>query len=120
MQLKVLGELALEGSTFARYKPLLLLAYLAVEGPKSRAHLAEFIWAGAADARDSLSTTLRRLRSVGPDLVGETGNHLHSAVACDAVSLLQAAASGDDEATARLYTGPFLGDASLKMSVELE
>lgn len=120
MQLKVLGALALEGSTFARYKPLLLLAYLAMEGPKSRSHLAEFIWAGAADPRDSLSTTLRRLRSIGPELVGESGNQLHSGVACDAVNLLQAAAGGDDETTARLYKGPFLGDASLKMSVELE
>lgn len=91
LQLKALGELALEGSAFARSKPLLLLAYLAVEGPRSRAHLAELIWAGAADPRDSLSTTLRRLRKVGPELIEESGSQLGSAVACDAVTLLRAA-----------------------------
>jgi hypothetical protein len=41
MRLVMLGGLALEPSTFTRPKPLLLLAYLSLEGPRSRRDIAE-------------------------------------------------------------------------------
>jgi hypothetical protein len=40
MKLLMLGKLKLEPSTFTRPKPLLLLAYLSLEGPRSRRDLA--------------------------------------------------------------------------------
>ena len=47
MLLRTLGGLALEGTGFHRPKPLLLLAYLALEGPKLRRYLAEVFFMDA-------------------------------------------------------------------------
>ena len=58
MRLRTLGELSLEGVTFKRAKPLLLLSYLAVEGTKERWLLRELFWRGATNAQRSLSTAL--------------------------------------------------------------
>jgi hypothetical protein len=44
LQLKALGGLRLEGTSFARPTPLLLLAYLSLEGLQQRRHLAELFW----------------------------------------------------------------------------
>src|SRR5690606_16722729 len=44
MELRTLGGLGLAGAGFARVKPLLLLAYLALEGPKERRFLADLLW----------------------------------------------------------------------------
>ncbi len=49
MLLRTLGGLKLEGSDFTRPKPLLLLAYLALEGPKERRFLSELSWTGVTD-----------------------------------------------------------------------
>jgi hypothetical protein len=70
MQLRTLGELTLEGAAFKRAKPLLLLAYLAVEGAKERWFLKELFWRDAKNPQSSLSTALAHLRKAGPGIVG--------------------------------------------------
>src|SRR5690606_41914809 len=63
MELRTLGGLGLAGAGFARVKPLLLLAYLALEGPKERRFLADLLWPRAANPRHSLSVALSQLRT---------------------------------------------------------
>lgn len=67
MRLRTLGGLELSGSNFRKgaIKPLLLLAYLALEGPKPRRYLAELIWPEAADPMNSLKVVLHKLRGLG-------------------------------------------------------
>lgn len=65
MRLPTLGGLRLEGGSFSRSKPLLPLAYLALEGAKERRFLAELFWLGAANPRRSLNTALHQLRNRG-------------------------------------------------------
>jgi hypothetical protein len=55
MRLQTLGALQLEGGQLRRPKPLLLLAYLALEGRQARGHLAELFWPEATDRRNRLS-----------------------------------------------------------------
>lgn len=121
MLLKTLGGLELEGSGFARPKPLLLLAYLALEGAKSRRELAELFWREAASPRDSLSTALRRLNAVEPELVVADGPRLSTGVICDAKQLLLALESADElEKALGLYEGAFLAGLDLSLGEELE
>ena len=69
MNLKTLGGLALEGSDFKRPKPLLLLSYLALEGPKERRFLSELFWPNTTDSLNSLSKALYRLRQGIPGII---------------------------------------------------
>ncbi len=66
MLLRTLGGLGLVGCDFHQGKPLLVLCYLTVEGPKPRRFLAEFFWPGTADPLNTLSVTLGRLRRACP------------------------------------------------------
>ena len=61
MFLGTLGRLRLEGTSLTRPKPLLLLAYLALEGPTPRTRLCRLFFDDAANPPDALGTTLRRL-----------------------------------------------------------
>lgn len=64
MQFWTLGRLALTGVPgpgFSRPKALLLLVYLALEGPRDRVHLSILFFGQARDPLGSLCTTLRRL-----------------------------------------------------------
>ena len=54
MLLRTLGGLQLEGTEFQRPKPLLLLAYLALEGPQERGYLAELFFQGSSNGRHKL------------------------------------------------------------------
>lgn len=119
MRLVTLGRLALERSTFSRPKPLLLLAYLALQGPQPRRLLADIFWVGARSPADSLSTTLRRLKKeIGPALVVE-GHQVGTRVKCDAHEFLARVGTGDDTAV-ELYAGSFLAGLALPLGVELE
>jgi predicted ATPase len=108
MLLRTLGGLKLEGATFTRPKPLLLLAYLALEGPKERRFLAELFWLGATDPLNRLSTALARLRKVAPQLVGADETRVWTEIETDAQQLLSAVEGGEDEKVLSLYAGPFL------------
>ncbi|UCH24784.1 MAG: hypothetical protein JSV66_05455, partial [Trueperaceae bacterium] len=66
MRLRTLGRLELEDSGLNRPKPLLLLCYLALEGPQERRHLAELFWPTSTNALKSLSMALTRLRQGAP------------------------------------------------------
>jgi predicted ATPase len=108
MLLQTLGGLALEGSSFRRPKPLLLLAYLALEGPKDRRYLSELFWPAAAEPMTSLRMALSQLRRGIPEAIKIEGSRLEALVETDATRLLLNLEQSDlAEATAR-YRGPFL------------
>ncbi len=121
MRLKTLGGLALEPGDFSRPKPLLLLAYLAVEGAKEKRHLHELFWPEAANPANSLRVVSKLIRDFGPDLLRGDERTLSSAVESDIAALQTALANGDAEQAALLYGGSFLAEFSLPdWGVELE
>lgn len=120
MRLRTLGGLSLEGSAFARPKPLLLLAYLALEGPASRRRLAELFWPQARNPRKSLSVALVRLRQGAPGSVDADVQLVWTHVDADAVSFLQRLERQRFADALELYRGPFLRDAETGAGVELE
>ena len=69
MLLRTLGELRLEGSDFSRPKPLLLLAYLALEGPKPRRYLAELFYMDTKDPYNGLAQAVKLLRKRAPGAI---------------------------------------------------
>lgn len=119
VQLLTLGDLRVTGTTLTRAKPLLLLAYLVLQGGAARSHLAGLFFPDVRDARDSLSTALGKLRRAGIP-VEATGDHLTCSLACDAARLREAALQGQHDEVCRLYTGAFLGDLELDWGEELE
>jgi predicted ATPase len=121
LRLRTLGRLELEGADLSRPKPLLLLAYLALEGRQSRRHLAELFFAGTAHPLQSLSVTLSRLRSVLGGGLTSDDLRVTAALRVDASDLV-AALDADDLLTAeRLYRGPFLEGVPLDgLGVEVE
>ena len=121
MRLKTLGELSLEGSDFKQGRPLLLLAYLCLEGTQERRHIAKLFWPRSSNATRNLTTVLSRLKKVDDALVIAKGHKLHSKLACDANALLQACEQQDDATVIELYRERFLEGFYLKdMGEELE
>ncbi|MFZ8813612.1 MAG: tetratricopeptide repeat protein [Thermus aquaticus] len=116
--LRTLGGLRLEGASFSKKKPLLLAAYLALEGPKSRRHLQELFWPRAEDQKNSLSVALSQLKRAGVAIVGN--EVLEARVACDALLLKEALAQGRLDEARALYRGRFLEGADEDLSEELE
>ena len=108
MRLLTLGGLTLENSTFKRAKPLLLLAYLALEGAKERRFLRELLWRDAKDSHNSLGTALARLRGSGAGVVGSDEIRAWCETQCDATQLLTAVDEDDNQRVVELYRGPFL------------
>ena len=115
--LRVLGGLELEGHPFHRPKPLLLLAYLALEGPKARRHLAELFWPEAQDPLNSLSVALTQLKPLG---VVEGGEVLRTGISTDLQALRLALNEGRLGEVRRLYRGTFLEGVELPLGEELE
>ena len=70
LHLRTLGDLALEGANFTRPKSLLLLTFLALEGPQDRRYLAELFYPGAQRPLGGLSSGLARLRGGAAGVVG--------------------------------------------------
>lgn len=121
MRLRTLGGLALEGSSFSRRVPLLLLAYLALEGPHERGLLSELFWPVAEDPRRALRVAVSRLRASAPGCVESERDWLRFGVACDAVELQRQLEQGAVESALRVYEGPFLPDLRLDSArAELE
>lgn len=121
MKLTTLGDLRLEASESAPGpKPLLLLAYLALEGPRERRHLAELFWPQAADPLNSLSAALKQLRRL-PDAVAADSRRAWTQVTCDAAEFLAACHDGRHDAALALYGGSFVSGVALSnWGVELE
>ena len=108
MRLKTLGGLALEGSDFKRPKPLLLLAYLSLEGAKDRRHVAELFWPEATNPMASLRTALAQLRRNIPEIVKGDESRLSAKVPCDARELLESLDRGELDTLCKRYSRPFL------------
>lgn len=121
MRLRTLGGVCLDGTDFARPKPLLLLAYLALEGPKHRRALAELFWGGASDPMSSLRVALSQVRKGAPGALVEEGERVAAGVACDAAELLVELDAGEIVDPLARYPGPFLDGLHLPdTGVELE
>ncbi len=116
--LHTLGGLRLEGSSFSRAKPLLLLAYLALEGPKPRRFLAELFWPEAADPMNSLAVALSKLRKLGAVYGDESRAWVD--LECDALALQDALRAGRWAEGVGLYRGPFAEGISEALGAELE
>ncbi len=121
MALRALGGLSLPGVRFSRPKPLLLLTYLALQGPQYRRYLGELFWPHAADARHSLSMALSQLRAAAPELIHSHETRIWTEVECDAVLLLEAATNHEWQRVTELHRGPFLAGVDIDDdNVELE
>ena len=121
MRLQTLGGLRLENSDFGRPKPLLLLAYLAVEGAKDRRHLAELFWPEASEPATSLRVALGQIRKGEAGVLHDDGQRVSLALESDVSSLLGAIREQHLERVPALYAGGFLEGFSLPdWSVELE
>jgi predicted ATPase len=121
MRLRTLGGLALEGASFTRPKPLLLLAYLAVEGAQERQHLAELFWPRAKDGPKSLTVALSQLRSGAPGAVMADFERVWTTLPCDAVDLLDGFRRGERASALEHGHDAFLEGVRLPpVGVELE
>lgn len=118
--LRTLGGLALDGHDAVQPRPLLLLAYLAVEGRSERGDLARRFWPDAADPRNRLSGALSHLRRVGVDAIDADPARVATTVAFDGAQLERAVREGRFDEAARLYAGPFLAGLPPEPGVELE
>ncbi len=106
-QLKALGGLKLEPVPFSQPKPLLLLAYLALEGAQQRRHLAELFWQ-EGNRMKSLSMTLTRLRQGAEGVVAADEKRAWTTSKSDAGELLEALDKSQWRRAYELYSGAFL------------
>ena len=120
MYLRTLGGLELTESGLRRgaFKPLLLLAYLALEGPKPRRFLAELFWLEAADPLNSLKVVLHRLRQI--EAVYADDERAWTTLECDASELREHLRAGRPGEALALYRGAFLEGAEKDLGEELE
>ncbi len=121
MRLKSLGGLSLEPGEFSRPKPLLLLAYLTVEGAKEKRHLYELFWPDATNPANSLRVVSKLLKDLNSDLLSGDERTVGTQIESDIASLQTALANQDTERVAELHQGGFLAEFSLPdWGVELE
>ena len=118
--LHTLGEFKLAGRPLRRPKPLLLLAYLALEGSTSRRTLAELFFGEAKDPRDSLSSALKHLREHLPNDLTLTSEMVSTSVLCDAKELIRLLDEDRLTEAVALYQGPFVPNLDLPLGEELE
>jgi predicted ATPase/Tfp pilus assembly protein PilF len=121
VRLTTLGGLTLEGSDFTRPKPLLLLCYLALEGPQERRFLAELFWPTAADHMKSLTVALAQLRGGAEGAIEADQQRVSTPLASDAGELLALLEQRRADAAIERYRGAFLEGFYLKgVGEELE
>jgi hypothetical protein len=121
LRLNLLGGLNLESEGFHRPKPLLLLAYLALEGRKEKRHVQELFWSDAANPAGSLRTAMNQLRQVSSDLILSDEHMVWTTVENDLTVLQSAISERDAPKIEALYHGEFLRGFSLPdWSAELE
>ncbi len=120
MLLRTLGSPSLEGTDLKRPKLLTLLAYLALEGPAQRGHLADLFYLHTQDPRDSLATALRNLRRDAQGTIDTDGDHVSTRVPCDANSLIEMLEAGRHQQAVDTYRGRFLEGLNLNLGEELE
>ncbi len=113
MYLKTLGKLELEETSFTRQKPLVLMAYLALEGSKDRRSVAELFWISASDSLNSLSRALSQLRKGAGGSVEADEQRVWTSVTNDIDEFQKFIKAKNYEAAIRLYDGAFLQGAHL-------
>lgn len=106
--LTTFGGLGVAGSGFRRRKPLLVLAFLAIEGRQSRRHLAELFWPGSDKGLRSLATTLTRLRTGLSDAIRSDDDWVWATLECDAERFTEHLRRGETSEAKTLYGGAFL------------
>jgi predicted ATPase/Tfp pilus assembly protein PilF len=105
-KLYTLSGLRLEHTNFTRPKPLLLLAYLCIEGKKDKRFLAELFWPGASNHLNSLAKALSQLRQVG--VIDNDDTHAWATISSDVNEFLDALEARDLGAVITLYQDSFL------------
>ncbi len=115
--LQTLGELRLNNSGFRREKPLLLLAYLSLEGAKPRRFLADLFWGDAKDPLNSLSVAASKLRAL--KVLEADDRRAWTTLQCDAEQLRGHLRERQFEAVSDYY-GPFLDGLTEPVGAELE
>lgn len=117
--LLTLGQLKLSSSVFKQDKPLLLVAYLSLEGPRPRKFMAELFWPGATNPMNSLAVALKKLREAG---IAEADTvRVWATLECDAQTLREHLRSGRWGEAVALYAGSFAdGVATEEIGEELE
>ncbi|WP_064014100.1 tetratricopeptide repeat protein [Deinococcus puniceus] len=121
MRLRTLGGVSIEGGKYGREKPLLVLAYLALEGPQPRRHLAELFWPSAEGPQqlNNLNQHLIRLRPLG-HVVHEDGQLLRTDLTCDAREFQDHVCAGRQADALNAYSGAFLTGLKTELGEELE
>jgi hypothetical protein len=104
----MLGGLALEPSTFTRPKPLLLLAYLSLEGPRSRRDIAELFWQDTKDPMQGLRMALLQLNKEVPEAVQTDEKKVWTELPSDLAELETQLEAGKPDEALTLYQGPFI------------
>jgi DNA-binding SARP family transcriptional activator len=121
MRIRALGGLELEGSRITRPKPLLLLTYLALEGPKARRDIAELFWPKSDGRLRTLTVTLGRLRAGALGCIAADGKRVWAEVDSDVAQFVDALDRNDLDGALALYRGPFVeGFRPAAEAVELE
>ena len=122
MKLVTLGKLGLQGSSFKRKKPLLLLTYLSLEGEQTRDYLSELFWQGGSSRQrhNNLSRTLSDLRVHLPGSFDGDETKVWSSICTDVAEFRQALEAGQYERAADAYTGSFFEGHLSGWSTELE
>lgn len=122
MQLNVFGKVQLEGSSFSRPKPLLILSYLSLAGPQERRKLAELFWADdtGTDPKKALQKKLGKLSVVLAQFKKSDANEvfsyqagldpLPSQATTDAQAFLNAIEQNNYQHALNHYKGAFLQD----------
>ena len=121
MLLLTLGGLELNHCDFSRPKPLLLLTYLALEGPQDRGHIAELFFEPGPRARSNLSMALTRLRKAVPEAIGADELRVWTSIEIETQRFLNALQQRKWIQALKLYRGPFLAGLKLpNIKEELE
>jgi tetratricopeptide (TPR) repeat protein len=114
MNLRTLGGLRLEDSSYRREKPLLLVVYLALEGTKARRTLAELFWSYHPNPMVNLADALRKAQDL--KLIEKDDQRAWSApdVQVDVLELQNLIEQDQLEAALEVYQGDFLEHAELE------
>jgi predicted ATPase len=121
MYLYTLGRLELAGGRLSRPKPLLLLAYLTLEGAKDRRHLGELFYIDTTSPMTGLRMAFKHIRNAAKDVLSDDDSRIKALIGCDALEFLKAVEQHDDKKTLSLYKGTFLEGFYLKeLNLELE
>ncbi|WP_157445184.1 hypothetical protein [Deinococcus actinosclerus] len=118
MKLLTFGGLRVDSTTYRREKPLLLLAYLLLEGPQARRRLADLFWPDAANPMNSLAQNLIRLRPL--NAITETEQRVEARLPCDAAEFRTHHRAARWTEACAAYTGEFLAGLRLDLPLDLE